>query len=157
MTQLLPLFERAAGYAERVAIVDAAGGHTYGELQDRSARIASRLLDGAEDLAEQRIAFLVPPGFEYVATQWGIWRAGGIAVPLGLSHPTPELEYVLDDTQASAVVVEPALAERVAESARSRGVRLLNVGDAMAGEPRELPHIEADRRASPVSVANGLS
>ena len=33
--------------------------------------------------------FLVPPGFHYVALQWGIWRAGE-AVPLSLFHPRPE-------------------------------------------------------------------
>ena len=33
-------------------------------------------------LQERPVAFLVPPGFHYVAVQWGIWRAGGIAVPL---------------------------------------------------------------------------
>jgi malonyl-CoA/methylmalonyl-CoA synthetase len=147
MTSSLPLFDRAAAHAERVAIVDAAVAHKYGELQDRSARIASQLLTGPGDLAEQRIAFLVSPGFDYVATQWGIWRAGGIAVPLGLSHPTPELEYVLDDTQAAAVVVQPALVDRVADAAQSRSVRLLEVGDAMAGELRELPWLTAARRA----------
>ncbi|MDZ8054659.1 MAG: hypothetical protein RMX63_24905 [Aulosira sp. ZfuCHP01] len=53
------------------------------------------MLKDAEDLQEQRVAFLIPPGFEYVATQWGIWRAGGIAVPLCISHPRPELEYAI--------------------------------------------------------------
>jgi hypothetical protein len=31
------------------------------------------------------MAFVVAPGFHWVAVQWGIWRAGGVAVPLPLN------------------------------------------------------------------------
>ena len=36
--------------------------------------------------------------------QWGIWLAGGIAVPLCLSYPFPELEYVLANSEADLLV-----------------------------------------------------
>ncbi len=65
------------------------------------------MLNGAADLKEMRVAFLAPPGFHYVATQWGIWRAGGIAVPLAVMHPRPELEYVVDDSGAEILVAHP--------------------------------------------------
>ena len=64
------------------------------------------LLDGRDDLNEARVAFLVTPGFDYVAVQWGIWRAGGIAVPLPMSHPPAELEYLVRDSEASIVVAD---------------------------------------------------
>jgi len=63
-----------------------------------------------EDLAEARVALSRPPGFHYVVTEWGIWRAGGIAVPLAVSHPPPELAYVIRDAEAEAVVVHPDFA-----------------------------------------------
>ena len=71
------------------------------------------MLGDAADLAEARVAFLVQPSCAHVAVQWGIWRAGGVAVPLCVSHPAPELEYVIDDAQASIVVADPELAPRV--------------------------------------------
>ena len=52
------------------------------------ARRRGALLDGGADLAEARVAFLVAPSCAHVATQWGIWRAGGVAVPLCVSHPS---------------------------------------------------------------------
>ena len=55
-------------------------------------------------LTEARVAFLVPPSFAYVAVSRGIWFAGGVAVPLAVSHPPAELEYVIRDSQASIVV-----------------------------------------------------
>ena len=60
----------------------------------------------ASDLNEARVAFLVTPGFDYVAVQWGIWRAGGIAVPLPMSHPPAELEYLIRDSEASIVIAD---------------------------------------------------
>jgi len=91
------LIDKAQQYAERLAIVAPEGSFSYRQLLEASGRVASWLLNGAADLEEQPVAFLAPPGFQYVALQWGIWRAGGIAVPLSLFHPRPELEYVIED------------------------------------------------------------
>ena len=96
----IPLTSRAEQFAARTAIIAPEGTFTYNQLLEASARVASFLLDGAQDLEEKPVTFLVPPGFHYVAVQWGIWRAGGIAVPLSMFHPRPELEYVIDDTIA---------------------------------------------------------
>lgn len=39
-------------------------------------------LQAVKDLEERRIAFLVPNGYDYVVTQWAVWAAGGVCVPL---------------------------------------------------------------------------
>jgi malonyl-CoA/methylmalonyl-CoA synthetase len=96
------------GDARRVAIIDLDGEHTYAELRAASEAVARELLRAAghDDLAGARVAVHTPPGLGYAATLLGTWRAGGIAVPLCLAHPEPELAYVLDDTRASIVVAE---------------------------------------------------
>ena len=92
----MELIDRAAGFGERIAVADRSGTFSYAQLLTGSARAAARLLAGGVDLEGERIAFMVEPSFDYVRIQWGIWRAGGVAVPLCLTHPAPELEYVLD-------------------------------------------------------------
>lgn len=72
----LPLIARAEEHNEKIAIVTTEGAFTYRDLLHTSSQIATSLLQDAEDLQEQRVAFLIPPGFQYAATQWGIWRAG---------------------------------------------------------------------------------
>ena len=67
------------------------------------------------------MAFLVTPGFPWVAVQWGIWRAGGVAVPLPLNSTRSELEYFIDDTQASTLVFDAAGGD--AAGANCRGTR----------------------------------
>lgn len=145
----LRLFERASRHSQRTALVAPEGSLSYEELLTASARFAAHLLDGAADLREARVAFLTPPGLAYTAVQWGIWRSGGVAVPLALSHPAPELEYTIDDSQVSIVVATPDLADRVRDIAGARNLRFLTT-DEMAGELAEtpsLPRLNPRRRA----------
>lgn len=119
------LMDNAWKHVDQIAIVDAGVEYSYGDLFNSSDQFAAELLDGKSDLNEVRIAFLVPPGFQYVVTQWAIWRAGGIAVPLGLMYPPAELEYVLDDTQAETIVVSDECRELIEGISGSRTVRIV--------------------------------
>src|SRR3954463_2553603 len=89
---------------DRLAIVAADGVFSYVDLAGTAERVAAGLLDGRADLREARVAFLVPPSFAHVAISRGIWLAGGVAVPLAVSYPPAELEYVIQDAGASIVV-----------------------------------------------------
>jgi len=109
----LRLVERARSHGERMAIVAPEGTFPYTDLLRASKGVARALLADHGELAGARVAFLVPPGFEYVAVQWGIWRAGGMAVPMAVSHPPPELAYILEDADPVAVIVHPSLADRL--------------------------------------------
>ncbi|HEU0077211.1 MAG TPA: acyl-CoA synthetase, partial [Longimicrobiaceae bacterium] len=103
--------------------------------------------DGAADLAGARVAFLAPPGWDYVAVQWGIWRAGGIAVPLAASHPPAELEYVVRDADAAVVVAHPDFAETLRPVAERNGRRFLATPEALAAAPGPLPRVGEGRPA----------
>ncbi len=145
----IPLFGRAAVHGDRTAVIDDTGEYSYSTLLDASARAASALLAGAPDMAGARVAFLAPPGFEYVAAQWGIWRAGGIAVPFAVSHPDAELEYTIDDADASVVVAHPQYADRLRPIARERGLRFVLTTDLLdrCAAGRALLEVTADRPA----------
>lgn len=144
----LPLFERAAGIRERTAIVAPEGAFNFGELLDASGWVATRLLAGRDDLDSERICYLVPPGWHHVAVQWGIWRSGGLAVPLATSHPAAELAYVLDDASPEAVVAHPDLIDRVSGVAAERQLPVLQTPALLAEGPTGvLPDLAADRSA----------
>ena len=142
-----PLIARAEHYHERTAVADFAGTYTYADLLDASARVASALLAVREDLAEERVAFLVTPGFAWVAVQWGIWRAGGIAVPLPLGSPAAELEYFVDDAQAAALIYDAPSERVLAPLAAARGVRAHSTEQVLAHQPAPLPVVAGERRA----------
>jgi malonyl-CoA/methylmalonyl-CoA synthetase len=132
----------------RVAIIGPDGRFTYDQLDDASQRVASALLGGRGDLEGARVAFMVAPGCAHAAVQRGIWRAGGVAVPLALSHPAPELEYVLRDSGASLAVADEGHGAVIAPLAAAAGARFLTAHEAMASAIAPLPdHIGAPRRA----------
>ena len=124
----LPLFERAYRRAEALAVADPTGEYHYRDLLNAAGRISESLIQrhgGALDGA--RVAFLVPPGFDYVSTLWGIWHAGGVGVPMALAHPSRELAYTLADSDAALVVADPDLRPR-----------LPDLGDRPLATPEEL-------------------
>lgn len=147
-TPMQQLVDNASRNPDAIAIRADGQSFTYQQLLDSSGAFAARLLDTTTDLSEARVAFMVAPGFDYVRVQWGIWRAGGVAVPLALSYPLPSLRYVIEDTDARILVADPSFAPLLAPIADERGCRLL-VLDAPDDAPEfpSLPVLEASRRA----------
>ncbi len=132
---LPPIVSRAAGYGTRPAIIDRGRTFRYEDLDQASARIARHLLatkQGQTDLNDDRIAFVIAPGFEHVAVQWGIWRAGGIAVPLPLSYPPAELEYLIRDAEASLVIADTLNATVAAAVATACGSQFRTTTELLA-------------------------
>ena len=143
----LPLIARADMHGSRAAIQDPSGTHSYYDLLSASAQAAGALLDGRRDLCEARVAFLTLPDFSYAAVQWGIWRAGGIAVPLAVNHPAGEWEYTLRDSGASADVAGPSHEDAVREPAGRAGVPVLPTAAVLGAAPAPLPRLSRERRA----------
>src|SRR6187399_2753227 len=132
--------------APRRAIIAVDGVFTYDDLDDASKRVTGSLLADNDDLNQTRVAFLVHPSFAYAAVQRGIWRAGGVAVPLAVSHPPAELEYVIRDAGARIIVGDPAYAGTLGPLATQLDARLLMTGEALAAPPATvLPHLASTR------------
>src|SRR5688572_6490056 len=109
----------------RPAIIGPDGTLTYDELDAAGERVASALLDGRDDLDEARVAFFVSPGCGYAVVQRGVWRAGGIAVPLATSHPPAEIEYVLRDAGAAIVIADSGGESMLRPLAAATGARFI--------------------------------
>ena len=118
------VFHPPREWAARPAVLSSGEAHSYGELDARSRRMARQLLAQAAtpDLGGARVGFLMAPGAEYVVTQWAVWRAGGIAVPLCPDHPERELAYAIDDADCSALVGAGATGRCLEGLARERGI-----------------------------------
>jgi malonyl-CoA/methylmalonyl-CoA synthetase len=125
---------------------------TYAELEQRSRHVAGALLGDQDDLMEQRIAFFMPASLDYVTTLLGVWRAGGIAVPLNVGAALPELEYVLataevatllfsDDSDAASAAALKALCTQL-------GIATATVADLLAQTANTTgPVLAPERRA----------
>ena len=139
--------------ADRLAIIAADGVFSHLDLAETAAHVASGLRatgrTSRADLAEARVAFLVPPSFAHVVISRGIWLAGGVAVPLAASHPPAELEYVIRDSQASLIIASGRQADALEAIAASTGALFLRTPDLIAEDASPLPPVplSPDRRA----------
>ncbi len=143
----IPLIQEAKKHRKRTALVDTGGSHTYGELLSASCRAAGGLLGKQKDLEGRRVAFLTPRNFDYPAIQWGIWRAGGMAVPLCEVHPPAELRYTIKDSDASLVVAHPDFADTLAPVAKELGLPFCSTEQLLAAHDRALPRVKTQRPA----------
>lgn len=143
----LSIFNYAKSHPEQVAIVQGDQTFTYRTLYEAAVVFASQLLQDQIDLAEKRVAFMVKPGFDYVRVQWGIWLAGGVAVPLCITYPLPSLQYVLEDTQSEIVVVSADFVSMLKDYCQEKDLRFLDLSLETAAIKQNLPAIDAHRRA----------
>jgi malonyl-CoA/methylmalonyl-CoA synthetase len=143
---MLTLFQQAMQHGHKVAIREGDRTFTYAELLQDSRLLASTLLNGNSDMAEARVAFLVNPGFNYVKTQWAIWLAGGVAVPIFLQAPLPSIQYTLEDTAAMIMIVSAEHSSMVAPLCRQLGVQLI-VAEEKQTRIVSLPVVDKSRRA----------
>ena len=121
---------------------------TFEFLQRISDQIARTLLKGRPDLEEARIAYMVRPGIDYPCVQWGIWKAGGIAVPLCELHPKENLIYYLKQSSADVLIYSEEYFEMVKELTASITIPFYEVQTLKVdGEFTKLPIIGINRRA----------
>ena len=76
---------------------------TYMSLVQDAARVGAAL----EQLGVKkgdRVAFLLPPGIDYVRLMLGSWSVSACAVPLCAAHRPSELHYIITNSAASVVV-----------------------------------------------------
>lgn len=113
------------------AVIDSDGNHAYGAILHRSLALRDKIEAAVGPVAphasQPRIAYLAPRRHTYVAAKCATWLYGGIGVPLAEGYPADELEYVLTDSGASVVLVDPSLKAQVAEVAKKLRLPLIDV------------------------------
>ncbi len=148
MVKGIQLIKRASEWSDRKAIISNNQSYTYQNLLDSSAIVATHLLGQKYDLEGVRVSFLVAPGFEYTALQWGIWRAGGIAVPLCVLHPLPSLQYVIENSHSEILIVDEQYLDLIAPIIKSQKLIICNTSDLFVKTTiSTLPEIPENRRA----------
>ena len=141
---LFPFFN---SNSDKVALVEGENKHTYSEVNARINLFSSGILGAKEDLNEERIAFFLPASLDYVTTMHGVWRAGGIAVPLNVASAVSELDHYLTCANVTRLIAGTQYHDSLKGLCNSLQIELLSVSDVMAEEPRALPLINPERRA----------
>lgn len=119
---MIELIQRAQHFAQNTAVKDSTGVYTYNQLLRDSQAVARKL----SETKGKPIAFLMAPGYSYVTAQWAVWRSGNIAVPLCPEHPLVSLQYILQDTGCTMLIVDDLYRQRIAPLAKRLKLKLLD-------------------------------
>lgn len=131
-----------------IALVDGDSKVSYGELNQRIKLCAAGLLNGKHDLQEERIAFFIPASLDYVTVMHGIWRAGGIAVPLNVASAVNELDHYLSCAGVSRLIAnDDYQSSELKDLCKNLNVELVRVSDVLTDSVVELPELVSTRRS----------
>lgn len=114
---------------------------SYGQLLRRATEVAEEILPG-ERGNPARIAILLRPGPEYVVATFAAWMKGACVVPLALTHPLEELEYVHTDSKVTQTIVGTEYLGQAKALEKKLAARILCLEDL----PPQTEHKKHSRR-----------
>ncbi|MGA9275902.1 acyl-CoA synthetase [Ilumatobacter sp.] len=110
---------------DHVAITHADNSRTWGEFDDRAARVA-QAFTAAGLGPDSKIALYMYNSNEYMEAHYAAFKMRGVAVNVNYRYLDEELWYLLDNSDAEAIVFHRSLAERVGRvAARLPKLKLL--------------------------------
>ena len=133
--------------SNKIALMEGTRSHTYSEVNERINLFAAGVLGEEEDLKEERIAFFLPASLDYVTAMHGVWRAGGIAVPLNVASAVSELDHYLTCANVTRMVAGLQYHDSLRDLCNSLEIELLSVDNVLATTAKKLPVIALERRA----------
>ena len=137
---MLSLFKKVDLYKNRIAIECDGEKFSYSYLAKSSNLVASFLLREKNDLKEKRIGLLITPNQNYVIALWGIWKAGGVAVPLSLSAKESELKHFIADSNISLIISSKNCNEKKNLPKKS-GIKVQNIEEIDQTNELKLPSL----------------
>jgi malonyl-CoA/methylmalonyl-CoA synthetase len=138
-------FPRLTQENHKIALIDGSSEYSYSDVDIVADKFASGLLASNTDLHEERIAFIIPASFDYVTTLQGIWRAGGIAIPLNPSSTKSELEHYLVSSGVTRVIANTEFQNTVSKLCEQLSISLMSVTEVLVSEIKLLPSISIER------------
>jgi long-chain acyl-CoA synthetase len=145
------LLERSARYhADRPALVAGDRRWTFGELDAAVSTLAGGLA-GLGLRPGERIALHLPNTPEFVLAYYAAQKCGLVPLSLNVTYKPEELEYIVGDAQASALITADAVSGNLPTRDRVPSVRhRLNAQDlaALRGAPRRAAEVDREETAA---------
>ncbi|MEU8082834.1 amino acid adenylation domain-containing protein [Micromonospora sp. NPDC049101] len=102
---------------------------TYRQLDQWSSRIAAGLADLGV-AGGSRVGLLLGRSPAVLASILGVWKLGGVYVPLDPEYPRHRLDLIVDSARPSTMLVEPDTIDLARQLAAPHGIALLDAHTA---------------------------
>ncbi|KAL4865749.1 hypothetical protein BDV12DRAFT_174019 [Aspergillus spectabilis] len=142
--------EQAMTHPTKLAVWAWDGQLTYQELTCLAQRLADQLI--ASDIGPESLIGVCMEKSKWAAVAFlAILKAGGVVVPLGVSHPIRRIETILDDTKTALVLVDEKQRQRLGVDDLLKP-RLLVVDEALQKVVAQPPPVQ--ERVAVVTPSN---
>jgi long-chain acyl-CoA synthetase len=132
VANLHPLHDLVASRPHEVALDDFTRRRTWGELEDRTTRIARLLRDDFGLEPGSHVALLMYNRVEIAELVLGAMIAGIWLTPINYHFTAAEVAYVLEDSGARVLFVDPEHEEiSRAAAGENRGLRVVRAGEEL--------------------------
>ena len=127
---------QARRHPAKVALIDGQREVNFAELEDRSNRLAQRLIQRGIG-AERRVAVALPRGVDVPLALLAVMKAGGAYLPLDVDYPEERLAWLMQDAGVDLLLTNAALAERLPlpEGVERLVLEEADLGNALAVRP----------------------
>ena len=102
---------------------------SYGELADRSARLATLLREKGFEPGD-RVGLMLPNVPEFPVAYYGVLRAGGVVVPMNVLLKRREIAFYLEDSGAKLLLAWHGFAEEARAGAAEGGTEPIEIEPA---------------------------
>lgn len=126
----MPFLSQLIGHpAERIAIVDVEGEHTYGALVEQASVLASVIQKKTAPQTSPRVAFLAGRQASTAVALLAIWLADAVAVPLDPLMSLPEWQWRLQELDIKTLLFPPCLRAEACCLAHSSKLALIETSE----------------------------
>jgi long-chain acyl-CoA synthetase len=115
---------------------------SFGELDDRSARLATLLREKGIEPGD-RVGVMLPNVPEFPVAYYGVLRAGGVVVPMNVLLKRREIAFYLEDSGAKLLLAWHGFAAEALAGATDAGAETIEV------EPASFAAMLAERESEP--------
>ena len=101
----------------KTAIRDSNGSHSFEKLSQLSTSVTDYVR--STSVRGARVALLIPPSLQFAAGMIGVMNANCVPVPLNYKATDTELEYLLNNSEASVVLTSPETGDILSDEVTS--------------------------------------
>jgi malonyl-CoA/methylmalonyl-CoA synthetase len=124
---MLKIFDSLKVNAQNTALLDNGIEYQYADIDCFSDKVCYYLRNDFLIGRGERVIILVKPGFHFVSTIYGIWKAGAVAVPIYTDSPENLIRYYINDLETNFVIYDKDLFDLSNDKFSDLGLRLVEI------------------------------
>ncbi len=121
------IYQHADHDPTRIAVRTTDRAVTSGELRDHVASYAAKVIAAGIQPGD-RVVLIAPTVPEFVAAYYGLHAAGAVLITMNVMATVPEIDYVLEDADASLVIAWHQATTAATRAATDRGLPVWTLG-----------------------------